>query len=658
MLRILRLLEQEDNSLRPLFQLKATNFDKWKCSTNEYPELNNYFKQFIPFIVNELRSQATIDEPSFYRLQLLCKNENVYDIIGKKTEQGIQINDKVFLYHGDIIGLSTTHILDYVAIVEGFQLICLHDLPENINMTSLCNAVPFDRMLSSCERPHQLRKTFCQVIVNGEIPENQNLQLTEFQVSMLRNLVVNESQKQFLEDALTSTLPIKLLVGPPGTGKSYSIVQYINLLQHKIVCTAPTNVAVVNLLEKYISHGKRSFIWQGNKFRLRDMNLLTKRLELYHLDALVDRIVSVFFEFQSVNEKIMNECDPDEIRADIKLHIMHLKEILSRLPKCKIYDLYTQRLDRANSIILKPITADSVIVIPSTMHETIRKYCFKIPFEVVFCTVSRCSVIRNLPDHIIVDEACMVVESESTILFHENLQKLILVGDPMQLSSTVNNMEAKKYDFDKSLFDRLYSLNYPYQMLNIQYRMVPKICEIVSKLSYNNKLETGWLPPQLPWQNDTRFSEIQWINVESSQLKHQPSYSNEIEVDVIFKYLNEFFENYFEVVKSANLKIAIISPYRKQIEVIQQILYNMEIDISKHIECNSIDAFQGQERDIVIISLVRTQGLGFTGDLRRLNVAISRARFMVTIIGDAKNFIGTSWFDVFKYCQSFNAILS
>ena len=655
---ILNWLKKPDPILTPLFQHQKSELNVEQASSAIDPILQQYFKQFIPFLLAELKSTVNVDNPIFHSVNLQYVKKHKYRILTPvQSPSGIKINDTITLFHGDVIGISTSLSIDFIAIVENDVLLSSDELPLNCNFTYLSSCVPIQRMIQSCQANHILSRNFFKIIVNLEIPPIVSTSAILDPI-ILREL--NIFQQQFIHSVISTDLPIQLLIGPPGSGKTSTIVHLVNMLKSKTIVTAPTNVAVVNILRKYIKSGTRSFIWNGNKDRLQELGLLTIDLYLFHSDTLVDAIIAVFYDFKRINDMILS--DPIEeypIKRELTHYLINLQKLLNRLPPCKVRQSLQQRNDMVSKLLHKSITKNDVLPVNDFILKSLRNLCKSIPFDVVFCTVSRCATISKISDIVVVDEACMLIEAETSILLRNSLKKLILIGDPMQLSSVVSNMEAKKLHFDQSLFTRLYHHQYPCHMLKLQYRMAPLINDIVSQLSYDGTLEMGWDMPRVPWDEDDRFHQIQWINVISEQKQHEPSYSNEMEVNVLFKYLNEFVSSYKSVILDSGLTFGIIAPYKAQISLILNLLpKSVDNDVLPLIECKSIDGFQGRERDVMIISLVRTRGQGFTTDLRRLNVALSRARYMVVIIGDAKNFIGTTWFTVFEYCQQLNVVLN
>jgi senataxin len=191
-----------------------------------------------------------------------------------------------------------------------------------------------------------------------------------------------------------------------------------------------------------------------------------------------------------------------------------------------------------------------------------------------------------------------------------------MAGDPHQLPALVSD-EGIKLNHNISMMERLLSLGYKSILLSTQRRMHPNIVEFSNKTYYEGKLKTDYKP--LKGNNENPF-EI--ININSKEERIYTSYINKIEADKCIE-LYKYFKN-----KNLFDKIIIITPYSQQCKLLKE--------LDKNIEIHTVDSFQGHEADVVILSTVRTENIGFWADYRRLNVAMTRAKHVLRIVGNKK----------------------
>lgn len=250
-------------------------------------------------------------------------------------------------------------------------------------------------------------------------------------------------------------------------------------------------------------------------------------------------------------------------------------------------------------------------------------------------------------DYVIIDEAARANPLDLLIPIIKGY-KVILVGDHKQLPHMIENYVEGKFKegegyneelfesyIKESLFGRLYRQlpNDRKIMLDTQYRMTKKIGDLVSELFYNNTLKTG-----TDIVNDTNMysgESLVSINVIGKQKKQiTGSYINKYECNEILGKLTELNK---ENKESLNIvSIGVISFYKSQVELLRRKINSLglkNIDIT----VGTVDAFQGLEKDIILLSTVRTSGVGFTSNPNRLNVALSRAKKLVVIFGDLNN---------------------
>ena len=230
---------------------------------------------------------------------------------------------------------------------------------------------------------------------------------------------------------------------------------------------------------------------------------------------------------------------------------------------------------------------------------------------------------------------------------------MIAVGDPLQLPPIVSlgfkdlyeKQNEGKRSLYKPLFVRLQSDGLETILLRIQYRCHPSIAELSNIMFYENNLMHG-VSPQSRERLLSEFEAVNFINAEKGvETKSDVSYKNYYEAKFIvalLEYLQTIIQNkriaFIEEGKNddADFTIGVIVTYKAQEDLIKSIISETKIESLKHVQISTVDAFQGAERDVIILGTVRTRSLGFMNDYRRLNVAITRARRHLIVVGNEK----------------------
>jgi DNA replication protein DnaC len=250
---------------------------------------------------------------------------------------------------------------------------------------------------------------------------------------------------------------------------------------------------------------------------------------------------------------------------------------------------------------------------------------------------------------VVVDEAAQVCEAETLIILqYPNVRSIVLAGDEMQLSATVISKDCSANGYGRSLFERLKIIGLSSDLLDIQYRMHPKIVEFSNHAFYSGKLRS---PPEMEenreaeWHQKEYFGALRLINVPDGQETFDTrasSYTNQMETKLLYTMLKRLIKEFPEV----NASIGIITFYQSQKLLIEELLlkYGKLIDGVLYIgqlkiTVNTVDGFQGQEQDIIIISSVRSNfegRLGFLSNSQRLNVALTRAKYSLWVLVNEK----------------------
>ncbi|RUS17586.1 P-loop containing nucleoside triphosphate hydrolase protein [Endogone sp. FLAS-F59071] len=476
--------------------------------------------------------------------------------------------------------------------------------------------IPLQRMHDAVQRvgQGQWRQTLFPARPDDE-RRNENQMMVEKIEQELnirdRKIEKNEEQRRAVALAISGmhgTVPL-LIFGPPGTGKTSTIIECIyQLLRHptqvkkpvRILATAPSNPSADLILER-LSH-------------------YFDQTEMFRLNAPSRPVIN--------NDPLKKYCRVEE-------------------------GLYS---------------------IPTVQHLE--------SFKVIVSTCGAAGILYGIGGadlkftHVVVDEAGHALEPETMLVF-QNLSdtktgRVILSGDPLQLGPIVRSPVAKMLGFGMSLLERLvmtaatvpdnrgcysvaegteFSDIYGVQLLN-NYRSHPSILKIPNQLFYRSRLvaKADTLltyslveHPILPAKGFPIL--FQQMDGKDEQEGDSPSWFNSLEVTAVVKLVKNFLEERgkFKVVAK---DIGIIAPYRKQVAKIKKALQLSKLPDVKDITVGTTEFFQGSERRIVIVSTVRSRqdmikfdlrsGLGFIGDGKRFNVAMTRAMAILCVVGDAR----------------------
>ena len=272
--------------------------------------------------------------------------------------------------------------------------------------------------------------------------------------------------------------------------------------------------------------------------------------------------------------------------------------------------------------------------------------------------------MRGIKYHtVVIDEAGQAIEPGCWIPIVK-AQKLILAGDHCQLSPTIKSNEAARKGLATTLLEKCVAL-YPQAvvLLQEQYRMHAHIMGYSSKVFYLDKLLAHASVADhtlFPGEPPVEFIDTAGCSYDEKQ--EGTSITNPEEAALLLKHLTALVTGLSKHFTPKNFpSIAIISPYKQQIHVLNELLPHSPL-LQKHaasISINTIDSFQGQERDIVYISMVRSNSdgnIGFLSDIRRMNVAMTRARKKLIIIGDSATLSRHPFYAGFiAYTESLNA---
>ncbi|KAI5464172.1 SEN1 N terminal-domain-containing protein [Mariannaea sp. PMI_226] len=498
-----------------------------------------------------------------------------------------------------------------------------------------------------------------------------------------------------------------LIQGPPGTGKTKTIVAMVGTLlseqlsqaasagvpvgvplrpngvptpnnqarPKKLLVCAPSNAAVDELVLRLKSGiktigGKTKNI---NVIRLGRSDAINAAVKDVTLDELVKTRLEgdTTMEKSKANREKMHE-DAGKIKEELALLRPRLDEVRGSDDRTLYNTLARQfeELKKQQMQIGKQIDAqkDSGNSVAREMEMRRRQVQQEIlnSAQVICATLSGSGheMFRNLDvefETVIIDEAAQCVELSALIPLKYGCCKCILVGDPKQLPPTVLSQSAARFGYDQSLFVRMQQ-NHPksVHLLDMQYRMHPEISVFPSREFYEGQLQDGQNMGQLrqmPWHKNLLLGPYRFFDVQGVQERGQRGQSlvNTKELDVAMQIYDRFSKEYSDCDLTG--KIGIITPYKAQLfELRNRFKSRYGEDITKNIEFNTTDAFQGRECEIIIFSCVRassTGGIGFMTDIRRMNVGLTRAKSSLWILGDSRALVqGEFWRKLIEDAQA------
>ena len=274
--------------------------------------------------------------------------------------------------------------------------------------------------------------------------------------------------------------------------------------------------------------------------------------------------------------------------------------------------------------------------------------------QVIACTLVG-STNRLLEDRtfktIFIDEASQALDPACWIAI-QKAYRVVMAGDHLQLPPTIKSLKAAKAGLAETLFEKAMRIEEASEMLERQYRMHPEIMKFSGDRFYEGRLKTAedvLLREREVKDDHFFFIDTAGCGFAEKVKKETLSIYNEEEADLLIKYLSSNI--------SLHQSIGIIAPYKAQIEKIRHLVMNTPAldNVRENISVNTVDAFQGQERDVIYISLTRSNEkneIGFLKEYRRMNVAMTRARTKLVILGDSGT-LGKDGFyhDVLDYAQ-------
>ncbi|NXN63866.1 SETX helicase, partial [Himantopus himantopus] len=514
----------------------------------------------------------------------------------------------------------------------------------------------------------------------------------------------NDGQKRAIETAYAMVkqhpgLPkICLIHGPPGTGKSKTIVGLLSrvlrentrnekatqktnskIKPNRFLVCAPSNAAVDELMKKIIVAFKEKC--QNRQEPLGNCGDI-KLVRLGAEKAINSEVRGFSLDKQVEHRMKRKPSDYDQdiqkkkAALDQKLDMLSRQRAMHRCEKREVSQMLDDEIGRLSkerqqlASQLKEVRGHSQKVQTDIILES----------DIICCTLStsgggllESAFWRQGLDPfscVIVDEAGQSCEVETLIPLIHRCNKLVLVGDPKQLPPTVKSIKAQEYGYDQSLMARLQRhleeqvqkkvlRSLPVVQLTVQYRMHPDICLFPSNYVYGRTLKTDRATEANRCSSEWPFQPYLIFDVgDGREERDNDSFSNPQEVKLVMELIRTIKEKR----KDLGLRrIGIITPYSAQKKKIQEQLDRVFKNNSPG-EVDTVDAFQGREKDCIIVTCVRandTKGsIGFLASLQRLNVTITRARFSLFILGRLKTLMeNKDWNELIQDAQKRGAII-
>ena len=461
--------------------------------------------------------------------------------------------------------------------------------------------------------------------------------------------LLNDSQLAAVRHVITAQ-DVAIIHGPPGTGKTTTLVQAILETirrERRVLVCAPSNTAVDLLTEKLAERGV-NVIRMGNPSRVSDLLLQ------HTLDARVIAHPS-YAKMRAMRQTAEQHRNTASQSAD-----KHARQFgfEGREHRRQLRDEARTLSQAANDLerFMTDDVLDSVQVITSTLVGASNRNIRHLDFETVF-----------------IDEAAQALEPGCWIPIAKG-QRVILAGDHHQLPPTVKSEKAAREGLRETLFEKCIKRQpATARMLTVQYRMHEQIMGFSSEQFYGGQLEPHHsvrhagleaydlsFAPDLP----VEFLDTAGFGFLEITIPESRSTANPEEADLLLKRLAQLLEPYNQAEHAQNheqnrLTIGVIAPYRAQINcLLDAIEENDDLNgLLQHrlLSVGTVDSFQGQERDIIAISLTRSNHhgeIGFLSDIRRMNVGMTRARRKLLLVGDSSTLSSNPFFmDLLAYVK-------
>lgn len=578
----------------------------------------------------------------FFMVKKMGKNENQGNTVLQQSENPSDANHKV--QNSNLKGQSIKYFsfTGTVSYVDGDRMVIT--VPDSAPLLELQQSTdPIGVQLSFDETSYKLMFEALDRVMkakNNRLAYLRDLfyshqKAGRFSFEPMKFPWLNPTQERAVNEVLWAK-DVAIVHGPPGTGKTTTLVEAINetlMRESQVLVCAQSNMAVDWISEKLVDRGI-NVLRIGNPTRVND------------------KMLGFTYE-----RRFESHADYPQLWA-IRKAIRELRK-----NRKKGSENYHQKMER-----LKSRAAEIELRINAELFGEAR---------VIACTLvgSAHHLLEGMKfGTLFIDEAAQALEAACWIPM-KRASRVILAGDHCQLPPTVKSIAALRAGLGKTLMERI-AENKPevVTLLKIQYRMNDEIMRFSSDWFYEGKVESA---PQIKYRSVLDYDHpITWIDTsneknqitiegedapedsastassvsaanQNSDLNFKEQFVgesfgriNKAEAELTLLTLAEYFTKIGKQrVLEERIDVGIISPYRAQVQYLKKLIKKYEFfkPYRRLISVNTVDGFQGQERDVILISLVRSNDegqIGFLKDLRRMNVAMTRARMKLIILGN------------------------
>ena len=578
----------------------------------------------------------------FFMVKKMGKNENQGNTALQQPENASDANHKVQNSNLKVQSIKYFSFTGTVSYVDGDRMVIT--VPDSAPLLELQQSTdPIGVQLSFDETSYKLMFEALDRVMkakNNRLAYLRDLfyshqKAGRFSFEPMKFPWLNPTQERAVNEVLWAK-DVAIVHGPPGTGKTTTLVEAINetlMRESQVLVCAQSNMAVDWISEKLVDRGI-NVLRIGNPTRVND------------------KMLGFTYE-----RRFESHADYPQLWA-IRKAIRELRK-----NRKKGSENYHQKMDR-----LKSRAAEIELRINAELFGEAR---------VIACTLvgSAHHLLEGMKfGTLFIDEAAQALEAACWIPM-KRASRVILAGDHCQLPPTVKSIAALRAGLGKTLMERI-AENKPevVTLLKIQYRMNDEIMRFSSDWFYGGKVESA---PQIKYRSVLDYDHpITWIDTsneenqitiegedapedsastassvsaanQNSDLNFKEQFVgesfgriNKAEAELTLLTLAEYFTKISKQrVLSESIDVGIISPYRAQVQYLKKLIKKYEFfkPYRRLISVNTVDGFQGQERDVILISLVRSNDegqIGFLKDLRRMNVAMTRARMKLIILGN------------------------
>jgi superfamily I DNA and/or RNA helicase len=578
----------------------------------------------------------------FFMVKKMGKNESQGNAALQQPENASDANHKVQSSNLKVQSIKYFSFTGTVSYVDGDRMVIT--VPDSAPLLELQQSTdPIGVQLSFDETSYKLMFEALDRVMkakNNRLAYLRDLfyshqKAGRFSFEPMKFPWLNPTQERAVNEVLWAK-DVAIVHGPPGTGKTTTLVEAINetlMRESQVLVCAQSNMAVDWISEKLVDRGI-NVLRIGNPTRVND------------------KMLGFTYE-----RRFESHADYPQLWA-IRKAIRELRK-----NRKKGSENYHQKMDR-----LKSRAAEIELRINAELFGEAR---------VIACTLvgSAHHLLEGMKfGTLFIDEAAQALEAACWIPMRR-ASRVILAGDHCQLPPTVKSIAALRAGLGKTLMERI-AENKPevVTLLKIQYRMNDEIMRFSSDWFYGGKVESA---PQIKYRSVLDYDHpITWIDTsneenqitiegedapedsastsspvsaanQNSDLNFKEQFVgesfgriNKAEAELTLLTLAEYFTKIGKQrVLSESIDVGIISPYRAQVQYLKKLIKKYEFfkPYRRLISVNTVDGFQGQERDVILVSLVRSNDegqIGFLKDLRRMNVAMTRARMKLIILGN------------------------